>query len=131
MFSFKQQTAYERRISDWSSDVCSADLPEVHPEARDAAADLDNLKRKIDAGASRAITQFFFDPDAYLRFVDRARAAGIKAPIVPGVLPIVNFERPRQMAESRSAERRVGKECVSTCGSRWSPYRQKKKNNKI
>src|SRR3546814_19801923 len=74
------------RISDWSSDVCSSDL-------------LDNLKRKIDAGASRAITQFFFDPDAYLRFVDRARAAGIKAPIVPGVLPIVNFERTRQMAE--------------------------------
>src|SRR3546814_13082616 len=103
MFSFKQQTAYERRISDWSSDVCSADLPEVHPEARDAAADLDNLKRKIDAGASRAITQFFFDPDAYLRFVARARAAGIKAPIVPGVLPLVNFERTRQMPASCNA----------------------------
>src|SRR3546814_14774491 len=78
------------RISDWSSDVCSSDL-------------LDNLKRKIDAGASRAITQFFFDPDDYLRFVDRARAAGIKAPIVPGILPIVNFERTRQMAQSCKA----------------------------
>ncbi|HEY9538838.1 MAG TPA: methylenetetrahydrofolate reductase [NAD(P)H] [Kiloniellaceae bacterium] len=90
-----------KRVADF--DISVAAYPEVHPEARDAAADLDNLKRKIDAGASRAITQFFFDPDAYLRFVDRARAAGIKAPIVPGVLPIVNFERTRQMAESCKA----------------------------
>ena len=85
-----------KRVADF--DISVAAFPEVHPEARDAAADLDNLKRKLDAGASRAITQFFFDPDDYLRFVDRARAAGIQAPIIPGILPIVNFERTCQMA---------------------------------
>jgi methylenetetrahydrofolate reductase (NADPH) len=90
-----------KRVADF--DISVSAYPEVHPEARDAAADLDNLKRKIDAGASRAITQFFFDPDDYLRFLDRARAAGITAPIVPGILPIVNFERTRQMAESCKA----------------------------
>lgn len=90
-----------KRVADF--DISVAAYPEVHPEARDAAADLDNLKRKLDAGASRAITQFFFDPDDHLRFIDRARAAGITAPIVPGVLPIVNFDRARQMAESCKA----------------------------
>jgi len=90
-----------RRVADF--DISVSAYPEVHPEARDAAADLDNLKRKIDAGAKRAITQFFFDPDDYLRFIDRARAAGIEAPIVPGILPIVNFDRTLQMAESCKA----------------------------
>lgn len=65
--------------------------PEVHPKAASPEADLDNLKRKIDAGADRALTQFFFEPDVFLRFVDRAQAAGITAPIVPGIMPIVNF----------------------------------------
>lgn len=90
-----------KRVADF--DISVSAYPEVHPEARSAAADLDNLKRKIDAGASRAITQFFFDPDDYLRFVDRARAAGITAPIIPGILPIVNFERTREMAASCQA----------------------------
>ena len=72
-------------------DVSVAAYPEVHPEARSAQADLDNLKRKIDAGASRAITQFFFDSDIFLRFRDRCAAAGIAAPIVPGILPITRF----------------------------------------
>ncbi|MEQ9607486.1 MAG: methylenetetrahydrofolate reductase [NAD(P)H] [Kiloniellaceae bacterium] len=90
-----------KRVADF--DISVSAYPEVHPEARDAAADLDNLKRKLDAGASRAITQFFFDPDDFLRFVDRAQAAGITAPIIPGVLPIVNFDRTRQMAESCKA----------------------------
>ena len=90
-----------KRVADF--DISVSAYPEVHPEARSAAADLDNLKRKIDAGASRAITQFFFNPDDYLRFVDRARAAGITAPIIPGILPIVNFSRTRQMAESCKA----------------------------
>jgi methylenetetrahydrofolate reductase (NADPH) len=90
-----------KRVADF--DISVSAYPEVHPEARDAAADLDNLKRKLDAGASRAITQFFFDPDDYLRFLDKVLAAGITAPVIPGVLPIVNFERTRAMAESCKA----------------------------
>jgi methylenetetrahydrofolate reductase (NADPH) len=74
-------------------DVSVAAYPEVHPEAASEESDLDNLKRKIDAGATRAITQFFFDTDAYLRFRDRCVAAKIDVAIVPGILPIANFPR--------------------------------------
>ena len=74
-------------------DISVAAYPEVHPEAASEESDLDNLKRKIDAGATRAITQFFFDTDAYLRFRDRCVAAGIDVAIVPGILPITNFPR--------------------------------------
>jgi methylenetetrahydrofolate reductase (NADPH) len=74
-------------------DISVAAYPETHPEAPSASFDLDNLKRKLDAGASRAITQFFFDVDTFLKFRDRCAAHGIDAPIVPGILPIVNFER--------------------------------------
>lgn len=74
-------------------DISVAAYPETHPEAPSPAFDIDNLKRKIDAGASRAITQFFFDIDDFLRFRDRCAAAGIAVPIVPGILPIVNFKR--------------------------------------
>jgi methylenetetrahydrofolate reductase (NADPH) len=72
-------------------DISVAAYPEVHPEARSAEFDLDNLRRKIDAGASRAITQFFYDSDAYLRFRDACAGAGIAACIVPGILPITRF----------------------------------------
>jgi methylenetetrahydrofolate reductase (NADPH) len=72
-------------------DISVAAYPEVHPEAPSAEFDLDNLKRKIEAGASRAITQFFYDTDVFLRFRDRCEAAGIRAPIVPGILPITRF----------------------------------------
>lgn len=78
-----------RRVADF--DISVAAYPEVHPAAPDAEFDLDNLKRKLDAGASRAITQFFFDADLYLRFRDRAAAAGIDSAIVPGILPITRF----------------------------------------
>ncbi len=67
--------------------------PEVHPEAASAEADLDNLKRKIDAGAVRAISQFFFDNDAFLRFRDKAVARGITIPIVPGIMPVTNYRQ--------------------------------------
>ncbi|HYD30684.1 MAG TPA: methylenetetrahydrofolate reductase [NAD(P)H] [Azospirillaceae bacterium] len=79
-------------------EISVAAYPETHPEAPSAAADLDNLKRKVDAGATRAITQFFFDNDAYFRFVDKARKAGITVPIVPGILPITNFARTVEFA---------------------------------
>ena len=72
-------------------DISVAAYPEVHPEASSAEADLENLRRKLDAGASRAITQFFFDIEHFFRFRDQCAAAGIGAPIVPGILPITRF----------------------------------------
>ncbi len=72
--------------------------PETHPEAASAAADLDNLKRKIDAGADRAITQFFFEPETFLRFRDAAAAAGITAELVPGIMPVSNFGAVQKMS---------------------------------
>ncbi len=84
------------RIADFELSVGA--YPETHPEAASAEADLAHLKKKLDAGATRAITQFFFDPAHYLRFRDRARAAGITAPIVPGILPIANFTQVKRFA---------------------------------
>jgi len=78
-----------RGVADF--DISVAAYPEVHPEAASAQFDLDNLKRKIDAGATRAITQFFYYTDLFLRFRDRCAAAGIDTPIVPGILPITRF----------------------------------------
>jgi methylenetetrahydrofolate reductase (NADPH) len=72
-------------------EISCAAYPETHPDAPHAEFDLDNLKRKLDAGATRAITQFFFDIDAFLRFRDRVARAGISAPITPGILPVTNF----------------------------------------
>jgi len=80
-------------------DISVAAYPEVHPEAPSPQLDLDNLKRKIDAGASRAITQFFYDPGAFLRFRDRCERARIDAPIVPGILPITRFPQVLRFAE--------------------------------
>lgn len=79
-------------------EISVAAYPEMHPEAPSAAADLDNLKRKVDAGATRAITQFFFDNQAYFRFLDRAARSGIEVPIVPGILPITNFAKAVEFA---------------------------------
>lgn len=79
-------------------DISVAAYPEVHPEAVSAESDLDNLKRKIDAGANRAITQFFFSADAYFRFLDKAQAAGITAPILPGIMPVTSFAAIRRMS---------------------------------
>ena len=90
-----------KRIADF--DIAVAAYPEVHPEADSAQADLDNLKRKLDAGASRAITQFFFDVDAYLGFRDRCAVAGIEATIVPGILPITRFPQLTRFAKQCGA----------------------------
>ncbi|WP_186398498.1 methylenetetrahydrofolate reductase [NAD(P)H] [Stappia sp. P2PMeth1] len=80
-----------RRVSD-DFEVSVSAYPERHPESPDWAAEIDNLKRKVDAGATRAITQYFFDNDLFETFLEKVRAAGIAIPIVPGILPIVNFE---------------------------------------
>ncbi|WP_371187784.1 methylenetetrahydrofolate reductase [Thalassotalea maritima] len=79
-------------------EISVAAYPETHPEASNAQADLVNLKRKVDAGATRAITQFFFDMDAYLRFRDRCVAVGIDVEIVPGILPVSNFATLKRFA---------------------------------
>lgn len=84
-------------------EVSVATFPEGHPDSRSLDAELDNLKRKIDAGATRAITQFFFDNWTYLRFVDRARKAGITVPIVPGIMPVTNFDQMTRFAAQAGA----------------------------
>lgn len=79
-------------------EISVAAYPETHPEAESAQSDLDNLKRKLDAGATRAITQFFFSPDAFFRFRDLVAANGIDAEIVPGIMPVSNFASTKRMA---------------------------------
>ncbi len=90
-----------QKIGDFEISVAA--YPEVHPEAPDANFDLDNLKRKLDAGATRAITQFFFDVDVFLNFRDRCAAAGIDHPIVPGILPITRFPQLTKFAAACGA----------------------------
>tara|TARA_B100000686_G_C16775522_1_gene968168 strand:- start:1862 stop:2803 length:942 start_codon:yes stop_codon:yes gene_type:complete len=85
-----------KEVADFEISVAA--YPEVHPEAQSADSDLDNLAYKLDCGASRAITQFFFDIDVFLRFRDAATARGINAPIVPGILPVTNIKRLIQFA---------------------------------
>lgn len=80
-----------KRIADFEISVAA--YPEKHPEASSMEADIDNLKRKIDAGADRAITQLFFDPDVYFRFLEHARARGVTAPITPGLLPVTDLKQ--------------------------------------
>ncbi|MCB1051260.1 MAG: methylenetetrahydrofolate reductase [NAD(P)H] [Acidobacteria bacterium] len=85
--------------SQYAFEIYVAAYPDVHPAAPTARFDLDNLKRKIDAGATAAITQFFFDNNDFLRFRDRCRKAGIQAEIIPGILPVTNFERTKTFAD--------------------------------
>ncbi len=84
-------------------DISVAAYPEVHPDSSSRAFDLDNLKRKVDAGADRAITQFFFSADCFFRFRDEAAAAGIEAEIVPGILPVSNVATTRRFAQTCGA----------------------------
>lgn len=90
-----------KKVGDFEISVAA--YPEVHPEAPDADFDLENLKRKLDAGATRAITQFFFDTDVFLKFRDRCAAAGIDTPIVPGILPITRFPQLEKFAAACGA----------------------------
>lgn len=79
-------------------EISVAAYPECHPDSADATADIDNLKRKLDAGATRAITQFFFEPETFFRFRDAAAAAGITAEIVPGIMPVMSFAAVSKMS---------------------------------
>ena len=81
-----------------------AAYPETHPQAEDAHVDLRNFRTKVDAGADSAITQYFYNTDAYFRFVDDARALGIDIPIIPGIMPISNFAQLRRFSEACGAE---------------------------
>ena len=93
-------------------DVSVAAYPEVHPQATDLATDVSCLKRKLDAGANRALTQFFYNPDAYFYFIDACAKAGITTPIIPGIMPILNWRNLVRFA--------------SNCGAdipRWLRYR--------
>ncbi len=85
-----------KRIADIEVSVSA--YPEKHPDSPNVAADIDMLKAKIDAGASRAITQFFFENSLYFRYLDKVRAAGIDIPIVPGILPVQNFTQTKSFA---------------------------------
>jgi methylenetetrahydrofolate reductase (NADPH) len=85
-----------KRVADFEISVAA--YPETHPEARSPEDDLDNLKRKLDAGATRAITQYFFDIELYLRFRDRAAAHGVRVPIVPGILPVSNYAQVKKFS---------------------------------
>jgi methylenetetrahydrofolate reductase (NADPH) len=84
-------------------EVSVSAYPERHPESADWATEIDNLKRKVDAGATRAITQFFFDNDLYAAYRDRVAAAGLDIPIVPGIVPVLNFTQTARFAEKAGA----------------------------
>lgn len=90
-----------KRIHDF--DISVAAYPEVHPDSPSPEADVDNLKAKLDAGATRAITQFFFEPEMFLRFRDRVTARGIYQPIVPGIMPIRDLDQIRRFADGCGA----------------------------
>ena len=85
-----------KRVADFEISVAA--YPEVHPDSPDRQADLENLKAKFDAGATRAITQFFFDPECFFDFRDRAAAAGIEGEIVPGIMPVLSFAAVQRMS---------------------------------
>ena len=89
-------TAGLKRIADFEISVAA--YPEMHPDSSDAQADLDNLKAKFEAGATRAITQFFFEPECFFDFRDKAAAAGIVGEIVPGIMPVMSFAAVRRMS---------------------------------
>ena len=90
-----------KEIADFEISVAA--YPETHPDAVCPEADIDNLKRKLDAGASRAITQFFFSADTFFRFRDTLERSGVRAPVIPGILPVTNVAQARKFAGSCGA----------------------------
>lgn len=93
-----------RAMSSDQFDISVAAYPEFHPQAIDYLSDLKNFKRKVDAGADRAITQFFFNSDAYFQFLRHCHHRNIQVPIIPGIMPIANYERLARFAQSCGAE---------------------------
>src|SRR4051812_34624166 len=91
------------RTGDWFH-VEVACYPEFHPQTRSAEDEMRNFKRKVDAGANAAITQYFYNPDAYFRFLDDAQAAGVDVPVVPGIMPIGNFSQLSRFSDACGAE---------------------------
>ena len=96
-------TFIRETTGDWF-EIEVACYPEYHPQTRNAADEVKNFKRKIDAGANSAITQYFYNPDAYFRFVDECAAAGIGVPIVPGIMPIGNYSQLARFSDACGAE---------------------------
>lgn len=90
-----------KQIGDFTISVAA--YPETHPEAQSPASDIDHLKRKVDAGATDAITQFFFDNEVYFNFIEKAQASGIDVPIVPGILPVTNFSQAMKFSKQCGA----------------------------
>ena len=121
-----------RRVGDFEITVSA--YPEKHPESLSVDADIEILERKVDAGATRAATQFFFDNDVYFRYLDRARARGVTIPIVPGILPVQNFKQaasfaaragasvPSWLAAASTASTRTWRRAASS-RLRWRPSR--------
>ena len=109
-----------KRIADVEVSVSA--YPEKHPDSPTVEADIDMLKAKVDAGATRAITQFFFENDRYFRYLDRVRARGIDVPIVPGILPVQNFKQTKNLRRRAAAPRcRTGWPSASTASTTMRP----------
>ena len=96
-------TFIRETTGDWF-EIEVACYPEYHPQTRNAADEVRNFKRKIEAGATSAITQYFYNPDAYFRFIDECAAAGIHVPVVPGIMPIGNFSQLKRFSDACGAE---------------------------
>jgi len=96
-------TFIRETTGDWF-EIEVACYPEYHPQTRNAADEVKNFKRKIEAGATSAITQYFYNPDAYFRFIDECAAAGIHVPVVPGIMPIGNFSQLARFSDACGAE---------------------------
>jgi len=96
--------AFVRKECDGFFHIEVACYPEMHPQAGDALADLDHFVAKVNAGADGAITQYFYNPDAYFRFVDAARQRGVRVPIVPGIMPISQYAQLRRFSDLCGAE---------------------------